>query len=942
MLSSSLFLRATAVLSALSSTALATNYQLGDKYEGKSFLDGFNFFTANDPTNGYVDYVDRTTAASKKMVSMIGTDNYIGVDYSTPLKLGVGPRGRASVRIETAKNYNHGLFVVDLKHMPGGICGTWPAFWSLGSGEWPKHGEIDIIEGVNRNTQNKQVLHTDTQCKVNGLGQSAPQGLYDCALDSSSGASGCDVNSNAANTFGTGFNNNKGGVYAMEWTSQAIKMWFFPRGQIPASILSDSPDTTTFGTPVASFQGGCDIDSRFIDHRFIFDNTFCGDWAGWAYSNDPQCKAYPSLNSQDQCKTFVAENPAAFKDAYWQISYFKTYTKKTVVSSSSSSVVSSTSSSSSLSSSSTSSMYSTSSSSSWSSSASSTSSSHSSSASSSAPSSASSSASSTAYSSSSSASSTAYSSSSSASSTASSSPSSSSSASSSYGSSASSTALSSGTSSIYGSTSSSTPYPTGSSTLSSYPTGTSSSSTSEYPYGHSSSSTLCTSSTSSSTSAYPYGHSSSSSTSCTSSKSSTGAYYPASSSADPYGSYSSVSASAYGYEKSSSTSCTKSASSSPYGYGSSAYYAASSTAEAYDPSTASAYGHKSSSTPCTKSSSSTAAYYPASSSAYGYEHSSASGYEHSSAYGYEHSSAYGYEHSAYGYEHSSAYGYEHSTSTSCTKSKSSSASASAYGHEEYPTYSHYTSETPATTPAGYPYPSSSLAHSYSTTTYTTHYVDVCSTGYTTISTTLTVTYPASTPTENAYPVTTPVESCPPGFTTTAKYCASGCGSYPTTVTVTIPITYYTNAYSHAHEHKPTGPIKPYYSDSPLHSIYNSSAAPYYPTGAGYPYPSASASVHITKVVTLSVYAVPGTSLPEAYTAAPYGGKGVNKTETHTETKYPVYSVPYGTGKPTGTGVTYGKPTASKTGEMSYFTGAASGLQVGGMLGGVAAIMAVFL
>lgn len=213
---------------------------------------------------------------------MVGTDNYIGVDSSTALTV-AGGIGRGSVRIESKKTYNKGLFIVDLKHMPGGICGTWPAFWSLGSGTWPQTGEIDIIEGVNMNTQNKMVLHTDTNCKTNGLSQTGTQSLYDCALDSASGASGCDVNAVESNTFGTGFNSASGGVYAMERTSTSIKVWFFPRGSVPASITADAPDTSKFGTPNSNFEGACDMDTRFKDHRFIFDTTFCGDWAGNVY-----------------------------------------------------------------------------------------------------------------------------------------------------------------------------------------------------------------------------------------------------------------------------------------------------------------------------------------------------------------------------------------------------------------------------------------------------------------------------------------------------------------------------------------------------------------------------------------------------------------------------------------------------------------------------------
>jgi hypothetical protein len=66
------------------------------------------------------------------MTKMVGADQYIGADYTTPL-LARGTIGRGSVRIETKRSYNQGLFIVDIKHMPGGICGTWPMFWSLGS-----------------------------------------------------------------------------------------------------------------------------------------------------------------------------------------------------------------------------------------------------------------------------------------------------------------------------------------------------------------------------------------------------------------------------------------------------------------------------------------------------------------------------------------------------------------------------------------------------------------------------------------------------------------------------------------------------------------------------------------------------------------------------------------------------------------------------------------
>jgi hypothetical protein len=35
--------------------------------------------------------------------------------------------GRNSVRLVSKKSWTHGLFIADIAHMPGGICGTWPA-----------------------------------------------------------------------------------------------------------------------------------------------------------------------------------------------------------------------------------------------------------------------------------------------------------------------------------------------------------------------------------------------------------------------------------------------------------------------------------------------------------------------------------------------------------------------------------------------------------------------------------------------------------------------------------------------------------------------------------------------------------------------------------------------------------------------------------------------
>lgn len=130
-----------------------------------------------------------------------------------------------------------------------------------------------MIEGVNLQTINKINLHTDTTCKVDGLGQSGKQIGYECS-EQLAGTAGCETDDTRTTSYGAGFNSKGGGVYAMEWDNTAIRTWFFPRGTTPASITNGAPDTATFGTPVANYKGGCNIAARFKDHRFIFSKSY--------------------------------------------------------------------------------------------------------------------------------------------------------------------------------------------------------------------------------------------------------------------------------------------------------------------------------------------------------------------------------------------------------------------------------------------------------------------------------------------------------------------------------------------------------------------------------------------------------------------------------------------------------------------------------------------
>lgn len=124
---------------------------------------------------------------------------------------------RKSVRITTQYSYTGGLVLLDAVHMPTG-CATWPAFWSNGP-DWPNKGEIDIVEGVNDNAINQATIHTAHGCTIPSSSSSAlgitgrVVGGTNCAA-AETGNAGCGMVDSRSNSYGVGFNNNGGGVYA--------------------------------------------------------------------------------------------------------------------------------------------------------------------------------------------------------------------------------------------------------------------------------------------------------------------------------------------------------------------------------------------------------------------------------------------------------------------------------------------------------------------------------------------------------------------------------------------------------------------------------------------------------------------------------------------------------------------------------------------------------
>lgn len=106
-------------------TSAARSYQLVDSYTSSNFFQTWNFFQGPDPTHGFVNYVDQGTAWKE---GLIGTENG-QIRMSVDARNRADDWGRKSVRLTSKKAYNRGLFIIDLPHMPGAACGSWPAFW---------------------------------------------------------------------------------------------------------------------------------------------------------------------------------------------------------------------------------------------------------------------------------------------------------------------------------------------------------------------------------------------------------------------------------------------------------------------------------------------------------------------------------------------------------------------------------------------------------------------------------------------------------------------------------------------------------------------------------------------------------------------------------------------------------------------------------------------
>lgn len=190
------------------------------------------------------------------------------------------------MRAESKTQYNGGLFLFDVLHTPFG-CATWPALWLTDRFHWPANGEIDVMEAVNQADKgNLMSLHTSAGCTMSGVRRNFTNAVVasggkatDCNVNAN-GNLGCGVAATNPATYGDAFNKAGGGIMALEWRPEGIRMWQFPRNGpgLPADIAAGMPDPSTWPTPLADFPNTeCDVGRHFRNHSLIVNIDLCGD-----------------------------------------------------------------------------------------------------------------------------------------------------------------------------------------------------------------------------------------------------------------------------------------------------------------------------------------------------------------------------------------------------------------------------------------------------------------------------------------------------------------------------------------------------------------------------------------------------------------------------------------------------------------------------------------
>lgn len=344
-------------------------YVLMESAHGQSFIESFEFLDGPDSLGsaGYNTYVGYERA---KAFNLFNITNIDGMDYVYISSQSTKQGPRESIRLEGKRRYNSGLFILDVDRTPAG-CGIWPAFWLTDETDWPKNGEIDILEGINTQRTAKTALHTSESCsmyahvpdwsrtgvwdRATGLPETytgQPDDITNVPADNcwvmaahQWANQGCVAVSDLNDTLGEPLNRHGGGIFALQWDpeNRYIRSWVFPKDLgIPSNLQQAmdsatdwskdhsakliSPDPDQWGLPYGYFAigetTGCSAD-HFANMRMVINTAFCGTVAGNRFFSDcPDLAEKFNIDNDPvrTCNAYVESQPKELEqNAHWKI-----------------------------------------------------------------------------------------------------------------------------------------------------------------------------------------------------------------------------------------------------------------------------------------------------------------------------------------------------------------------------------------------------------------------------------------------------------------------------------------------------------------------------------------------------------------------------------------------------------------------------------------------
>lgn len=293
-------------------------HELANSYTGQSFLDGFDFITADDPNGGYVEYVNRNDAVEQSLAYQLKNKTCISVAGWE--KLEDDAKGRKSVWLESRFTFGVGmLMIAKFEGMPGSRCGTWPSFYTINKHSSDHFTEVDLYEGANLEDRNEMTVWIGEKAGCKGVSG-------DVHFTKAGGAVRSSWVYDADGPCSK-FYTRWGLTLAMSIENDKIRAWQFGWRQEPDEIRREDAllDIDSWPKPTMLYDSessGCNVGHVFSNQTLALKVNFCGSKAcgtDWELSG---CAAQTGMS----CEQWVQTRPiGSFMDTSFQIEYIKLF-----------------------------------------------------------------------------------------------------------------------------------------------------------------------------------------------------------------------------------------------------------------------------------------------------------------------------------------------------------------------------------------------------------------------------------------------------------------------------------------------------------------------------------------------------------------------------------------------------------------------------------------